>query len=645
MASSASSLSGLVSPLLRAADDGATVCKGPVTRARQRRTLVIYLGLCLIGAVPLLLEAPAGWQAAGVGLWLPGGGFLATGGWAMLLFPLALALFVLALLAWFWAGMVVAPVGIWLGAAALAGALAGPSIWPAGPPLAAAATIGIALAFRRRTVRLRREGRAKAVVRRAFLPASLAEVEARVSVPAPEHRELTADDLTAVRYLLDRALQPVPEWGGFTMLDQYQPAALRYQINHLGMALAIVQGVYVPAFRGYMGLAQRNMIEKYLLRKVWDYWVHESCWGHLNFTDWDPAKRDNIMLTGWYGLHVGAYMLHSGDRRYLEPGSLTFRLNRRMAWAHSFSTLIDSVRWNYDREPFGHYPCEPNWIYPICNAYGMASLTIEDALCGSDKVRRYLPDWLAKLDSEFTDESGSIIGLRSQLTGLPVRFPISEGGYALMANIFAPDRARALWAVARREIAPAVQQDAQGRPRLMLPAGIDFGNYRRGNTGAYGGVLIGAREFGDDALAEAAQNALDAECGLSIEGGVRRYLSGSNRANIFAVMGKIVRTGDFGRTFSQGPAPEMLRGPVLEEASYPQVLVARAVSDGASLDLVLHPGAGDGLQAIGLAQLAPGRRYRVSGAAETEIVADAEGRAPLTVPLCGRTAIHVAPTA
>jgi hypothetical protein len=619
--------------------------KGPVTAGRQRRTAILYGALCLIGALPLLLGAGASWQAAGVGLWIPGGGFLADGGWATLLFPLALALFVVSLVAWFWCGMVLAPLVVWFGSAALAGTLAGERIWAGGPWLAAASAAAVGFAFYRRAERQRAEGRARAVARRAFIPESLAEVQARaVKAPEATAREMDAEQLSALRYVLDRALQPLDQWGGFDIIDQFQPAALRYQLNHMGFALGLSQSAYAPSFRGYLGQAQRNLIEKYLLRKVWGYWVYESCWGHLNFSNWDPARRDNIMLTGWFGMHVGQYMLATGDRRYLEPGSLTFRLDAKTAYVHDFNTLVGSVKANYDTAEFGLFACEPNWIYPICNHYGMAALAAQDAVCGTDNVRRYLPRWFEMMRTEFTDESGSIIGLRSQHTGLPVPFPVGEAGYAPFENIFAPDEARKLWAIARREIAPAMHTDKNGRPRITLPgAGLDAGNYSTGHTASFAGILMGAREFGDDDLAEAAQNSLDADCGRVVTDGVRRYTGGSNLANTNAVLGALMRTGDYGRSFSQGPAPEILAGPVLEGASYPEVLVARAVSDGAGLDLVLHPGRGAGQQTLGLARLRPGACYVVSGAAPETFTARPDGTAELTVRLEGRTAVRVAP--
>src|SRR5215813_9491104 len=103
--------------------------KGPLTAARQRRTLLIYLAMCIVGLLPTIFGMPPAMKAAGVGLWIPGGGFVASGGWAVLLFPVTFALFALSVFAWFGAGMVIAPIIVWLGSALLAGAMTGDSIW------------------------------------------------------------------------------------------------------------------------------------------------------------------------------------------------------------------------------------------------------------------------------------------------------------------------------------------------------------------------------------------------------------------------------------------------------------------------------------------------------------------------------------
>jgi Linalool dehydratase/isomerase len=623
--------------------------RGPITAARQRRTYLIYGALCVLGALPLFGDASAAWQAAGLGLWLPGAGFVAVGGWYSLLFPLTVLLFVAALVAWFWAGMVVAPVTVWLGSAALAGAAAGPTIFSGAYLVVGACIAAVALYARRRAATRYARGLAKAERRREYLPASLAEVEVRAgAMPDQTKREIAADDLPSLRYLLDRSLQPVESFEGFDVIDQFQPAALRYQLNHMGFALAIAQGAYTPNFSGYLHDAQRNLIEKYLLRRVWDYWVYESCWGHLNFTNFDPARRDNIMLTGWFGMHVGGYMLNSGDRRYAEKGSLTFRLNRRTAYVHDFHSIVGSVAANYTRyeDEFCLFPCEPNWMYPICNHYGMTALASHDRLFRTGYVARFLPSWLDKLDSEFTDSSGTIIGLRSQLTGLEFPFPTGEAGYANFAHCFAPERANRLWAIARKEIAAAIAPDAHGEARLYFPGrGLDAGNYSTGHTAAFGSILMAAREFGDEEIAQAAQRSLDADCRASLDGGVRRYLGGSNLANISAATGRLMRTGDFRRAFVEGPSEHTLLGPSLTGVHYPDVLVARAFSHGDDLEAVLYPGRAPGRQSITIERLVPGRRYQLTcGPGSSQpVAADAAGRVSIDVPVDGRTALALTP--
>lgn len=615
---------------------------GPVTAARQRRTWLIY-GTCVaLGLAPTLLGASPALQAAGLGLIVPGGGFLAAGGWAALLLPVTLIVFVASLVAWFWAGMVLAPLTVWLGAAALAAAMTGDTTWSFAAPAALATAAGIGLAFRARNEKQRADGAARFLARTQFVPQSLAEVRREAAqVPDPQSREMGPEELAALRYLLDRALQPVHEWGGFDIIDQFQPAALRYQLNHMGFGLGIAQRAYCPAFSGYLGEAQRNLIAKYLDRKVWGYWVYESCWGHLNFSNWDPARRDNIMLTGWFGMHVGQYMLASGDRRYLEPGSLSFRLDDKTTYTHDFTTIIGSVTSNYSTAEFGHFACEPNWIYPICNHYGMGSLAVADAVCGSDFVPSYLPGWLAAMDTEFTDSAGSIVGLRSQHTGLPVPFPVGEAGYAPFENIFVPDRAQRLWAIARRELEPLLVDEGR---RLQMPGkGLDTGNYKAGHTGAYASIMFAANEFGDEAMAAAAKAGLDHDCGRDVTNGVRRYTAGSNDTNSYAVLAQLTRTGDFRAAFTTPPAPGNHSGPQITEVRYPDVLVAKAMSDGQGLNAVLYPGDQPGQHSLTLGQLTPGRTYNVSGATVPQITAAADGSAHLDVMLNGRTPLTVTP--
>ena len=617
---------------------------GPVTSARLKRTALIYAGMCALGFLPSLLGLSPGLKAAGLGLWFPGAGFLASGGWSVLLLPLVAALFGLAVFAWFGAGMVIAPVIVWLGSALLAGALAGDSIWRPAIGLVPALSFAGAFVLHRRGERERASARGKRAERAKFLPAETAAVAERIrSAPEAKH-ELVREDLPWLRYLLDRSLQPIGELSGFDKIDQFQTSALRYQINHAGYALSEFQTHYAPSFHGYLAQAQRNLIEQYLQRSIWSYWLYETAWGHLNFTDFDPAGRDNIMLTGWFGIQVSLYTSATGDRRYTQPGSLPFVLNARKTFEHDVHTLARSVAQNLEQSAFCLYPCEPNWVYPICNHYGMTSLVLHDRLFGTSYSADNMERWLASLDREFTDESGSVIGLRSSLTGLKFPFPAGDGGFAIFMNAWNPERAQRMWAAARHDLAQAIVDDGRGGKRLALPGrGFDFGNYKRGWGSALSSTLASAREFGDEEIAVACQNALERDCAARTDRGVAHFEHASNLSNIGAITGRFRRTGDFRSAVLDGPPKAVFSGPVISDAPYPDVLVAKATSDGEKLDVVLYPGAKPGVYHITVERLHPNREYQVREYAKQRFTADAQGKARLEIPIAGRTPFEIVP--
>jgi hypothetical protein len=619
---------------------------GPVTRSRLKRSAWIYAAVCGLGLLPTLLGLSPGLRAAGLGLWFPGAGFLASAGWSLLLLPLTLALFALAVFAWFGAGMVIAPAIVWLGAALFAGALGADGTWSGAGALVPALTVAGGWLLHRRGERERAAGRAKRAVRAKFLPAETAAVAARVkSAPAPS-RELSSEDLAWLRYLLDRGLQPVGQLAGFDKIDQFQTSALRYQINHLGYALSEFQTHYAPSFQGYLAQAQRNLIEQYLERPIWSYWIYETAWGHLNFTDFDPAGRDNIMLTGWFGIQVSLYTSATGDRRYAEPGSLPFALNERKTYAHDVHTLARSVAQNLEASAFCLYPCEPNWVYPICNHYGMTSLVLHDRLFGTSYSADHMDRWLESLDQEFTDESGSVIGLRSSLTGLKFPFPAGDGAFAVFMNAWNPERAQRLWAAARHDLAQALVDDGRGGKRLALPGrGFDFGNYKRGWGHVFGSTLASAREFGDEEIAAACQRSLELHCAPRTDRGVSHYDGASNLANLCAITGRLRRTGDFRTAVLDGPPAATATGPVITDAPYPDVLVARATTDGEKLDVVLYPGEKPGVYSITVERLKPNREYQVREYAKQRFTADAQGKATLEIPIAGRTPFEIVPVA
>jgi hypothetical protein len=93
---------------------------------------------------------------------------------------------------------------------------------------------------------------------------------------------------------------------------------------------------------------------------------------------------------------------------------------------------------------------------------------------------------------------------------------------------------------------------------------------------------------------------------------------------------------------NNGPPASALRGPLLTDLKFPDVLVAKAFShDGKSLELVLYNGKAPGNFTLGLDRLAPGKAYR--GQSGQEFHATATGTARLVVKVDGRTQINIEP--
>lgn len=120
--------------------------------------------------------------------------------------------------------------------------------------------------------------------RNAYLPEVLAKVASNGDAEAEndDDLEIPEDVLKHVRWQLDIAMLDKDDWSAFDVIDQFQPAALRYQINEASYTLAFINRFYTPSFRGsYLQEAQRKLIHKYCQERVLNYWKWECLWGKL----------------------------------------------------------------------------------------------------------------------------------------------------------------------------------------------------------------------------------------------------------------------------------------------------------------------------------------------------------------------------
>ncbi len=631
---------------------------GPVSGRRIRRSLLIYVVVCLAGAVPLVFDWSPRWKAFGLGLFAPGAGFLYPDrAITLAFFVVTVAVFYLTFILWFAAGNIVFPPAVWLAAAGLAA-------WSASSAgrgwVEVAVPVVVVLAALVQTARLRRRFHAAQTRVRGY-NARLAEIVLpdepfQGSRPVEVGPELDSEELAFLRWFLDIGLQPIDGFAGFNFLDQFQFAAVRYQMNWMQYALSMAQYARTPAFHGYLSLAQRNLIEKSTNKRVWKYWRLENLWGNLRY-DPEPMGVDNVMITGWFGQMLGMYEATTGDRRYDDPGALCFRWSDRLQYRYGHDEIAQSLVRNLDRAPLTLYPCEPNWVYKSCNQSGMVALKLYDRMHGTRHFADRAEHLFRKAEEEFTNPDGTEIWIRSSRLGctIPVPPPFNGAvkpakskagrtappGYNTQLGAVFPEAAERLLALTPRS--PIRDAVIAGKLDLRTITGFDPGYYRNTGTGILPVLVTNARELGDEEFAAALIQQADANLQPATHDGARRYGVMSPIAMGLMFTGRFGRRDGFFDLVNRGNRPEWNTGPVLAEVPYPDVLVARAVTDGDALDLVLRPGVPGGVRAqLQLARLVPGRRYRVDGGLDG-VTAGADGTAVVEVDLSDRLEVRVTP--
>jgi hypothetical protein len=605
-----------------------TKANGPLTARRLRGFYLMLAAVFAGGIAPILLGASAQWKAFGLGLLFPGAGLLYAGDIIGVVGALlSVAAFAVIMFIWWARGVILGPPAVLVGTALLGAAWikggSGVAWMELAIPAAVVALHGWLAFKRRKTFVIAQE-------KGAALNAIITRVEPILrDYPVAAAEEMPKAQIGEFRRMMDLALQPVDSWNGFSRDDTWQDGALRYQICTMSWNLALGQYTQLPAFHGYLNRAQENLIRKHIHRNTWNYWYWESLWGNFR-AEKNPVHTDNIMLSGFLGVSLGLFETASGTSPFAAPGSLTFRWDERTAFPYSHSAMLEEVVRNFQRYDLGWFPCEPRWIYSMCNLVGRTALELHDARHGT----RFVAETGARFEQTMEEEMMMADGRIKVCTSSPFGFqvPSLSGLFGETWGIrfltpHAPEQAERLWQVMKQEFI-SVKPDGTLDFKL-LPLGwdtrkpADFSRWPELNPLIV--TLWAALEMGDDPVIAATSRTIDSRYGE----GVAASMTWSRRNTIRDMVNK-------------GLPEAWAKGPILSDAQYPEVIVARAVTDGQALNLVLHPG-GDPVEAdLGLSRLVPGRSYRVvqTGA---PIIADGLGCAAFKARIDGRTPIDIVP--
>ncbi len=594
-----------------------------------RRMALTYAGICITVAAAASLTGNGTSTILALGVAIPGAGFLPPLDVGAMLWTVAsMAIFAVGLLLWFGTGNVLAPPLAWGGSIVAAILIRSDT----SAPIEAAwllvpvvcALFALASAFKPRL--------------RSPTPAALEQAAGARCEPAPKPRpeeELDPRTTSLLRLLLDRALQPVETFEGFERRDQFQTAALRYQVNFLSYAISMAQRRFLPAYVGVMREAQHRLLLKQQDLRLWRYWALESLWGHLRWSP-DPVPRDNIMYTGFVLTQIALAEAALG-RSIAAEGHMHLRLRHPggEVFAYGRDDLARVLAEQYERAPWGLLACEPHWIYPLCNMITAAGLRAVDAQAGSNRWERISSRFLAGLDRDFVTADGRIVPFRSSLTGLAL--PMAGGAVmqafpCLFLNAIDPGRASRQWQRLRDDLARA------DWARAFWP--IDVGNYGFSRASSLAASAAAAAEMGDGDSLVAILAMLDRECpSVTLHGIAHRP-----RASLWAhALELMARCGGKDALSGLIEAPAMANGPHLAEAPYPAVIVTSAVARGAALDLVLRPGASPASVTLRLEGLDPGRAYTTMGGIAAAFKAEMDGAAMLEFVLADRLSFTIHP--
>ena len=446
-------------------------------------------------------------------------------------------------------------------------------------------------------------------------------------------KELSLPDVQKMRALLDRSLQPINEFKGFDWIDQFQTASLRYQLNFVSYALSVASQVHLPAAQGYMHEAQRRLAMKMLDHRVWGYWQLENMWGNLR-TSADPVTRDNIMLSGFLSAQIGLARGLVGLNDFDGPQSLVFKKGNKRDYRYSLAQMNRIVAGHYGNADYGLLACEPNWVFPLCNAITATGLRAHDVQAGSSDWESIATRFESALHTEFTSSSGLLVPFRSSRSGIAA--PMIGGGAmqslpCLFLNTVLPGVAQSQWQIARDNLT-----QARGK-RGMWP--VDIGNYRFNRSASYGACAAAAVEMGDQEIADRILQYMNEDYPLVTEGGVAHRPKASVWAHALEFT---AIAGDHNalKTATNGVSES---GPVISKVSYPDVVLASAKSASGCLHAVMYPGNKVGNKSLTVSGLLPGKSYRLDGDNARQVVADSHGNAVISMLVDGRTELNLYP--
>ena len=646
---------------------------GPLMTVKGIKWRIVHLIACIIGLLPIVLslagtEIPQWMISVGFGFVVPGGGFMATGG--ALTMPIGV-LFCL----WLWRkkgmflleryGSSVGVIGFWI-----LGAIAGLLVLIQGTPIdflfgikpywwGYILTIVVALYhfgnYELRTRELYKRLAATREHRVKNFDVTMKELDDIMeNYHDDSPRELTEEQLRGMRHLFQASTRKFGDLEGFGKKGRHL-MGYQYLFSVVGMTYMMMQQKYTPNFHGYLKYSREFLLDAVTDPRTCSYWAKQSLLGYWKWNT-DPIIHSNVMLSGWLMPMLASFEECFQDDKYQKDGSLTFKPAAKKPIEHPYSAkavnkaLYD--QYHSKMYPYMYIPCEPHLAFPVCNSYGVEGMLIYDRIHGTHYMADIFDDLYDNMAQEFTEIEGSM-ALRRQYTFGLRHLPASQlgKGYDPMADVQNYLQYAALFpGLCKRAYAFIRRDHIELRDGVVYIKGkkweevFDMATQSLNPALAIAMLEIVAAEYGDTEVVEGLKKAEEIYLTRSKDPKVVRWENVPLVISAWLHFAHMARKGDWTDIILRGMPESAKIGPYLDDCKFPEVLVAKAASDGADLDLVLYNGEEPGEQMIKIARLQPNANYKIKDM-NYSFTADKEGTAEIKVNLDGRTQLHIVPAA
>jgi hypothetical protein len=341
----------------------------------------------------------------------------------------------------------------------------------------------------------------------------------RPKVSAPM---LSDEQVGSIRHIDNLSRLPRGDWhhmtGPLPLQEDFN--AYRYQIGYMSLALALAHYHRLPAapaaFRGTLD----RLIQRMLEPDVWWYWRDTSTAGGFGGialpqlpSKSDPVAQDNIMYSAYLMDMTLLYTMLFNDRKYEQPGSLTFRVqpylwgaDRQEEFRYDQRSLVDRIYWNLVQNGYLGVACEPYCVFQICNQVPILGYRLHDHLYGGDLARDAMDGYI-KAWSDFgggVNERGHFIKYivqRNELLAEDVRAdteaPYGDAWLGLLLNMWRPELVRSTYGKVEKWLDRTPDGTIAVKGLGRLPGSQEFA--QEGTLGEFGWFAGWASEMGDEA--------------------------------------------------------------------------------------------------------------------------------------------------